>query len=294
MQLMTFNLKDKSGNCHQVQIDLSRLQGISRSSELASWVGPTLSVAVPDSWRYTLAVKQDHTFEVMPSRQPLEIEKDRTRQFVDRPADDAVSEGLRIIMLVLESPHVEEFKQQMLGQGNPLTAIAPAQGSTGRGINMHLAKVLEKVFMKTPLEPGSYAVVIANPIPYHCSLGHLADMQDDERGRARRPGLNEEVRNYIWKTLWHQAYIKNEFRERCDRYKPVIILNCCTKFVDAEEDSITLQHLVTEFLWQQGFRKAVWEAGHPSTWNKTINLGHKIRVEQVTPRKMQNRLKKRP
>lgn len=36
------------------------------------------------------------------------------------------------------------------------------------------------------------------------------------------------VRNHVWEQLWGLDFIREHFLERCNLYRPGVILNCCT------------------------------------------------------------------
>jgi|LGVE01.1.fsa_nt_gb hypothetical protein len=113
----------------------------------------------------------------------------------------------KTIVLILESPHVEEYKSKF--NYKP----APALGSTGLSLKQHFIKILDD-FMTTDMtiEDGEYHIILANAIQYQCSLG-------------QKPGI---FRDEVWLKLWVTQKYKQLFMDRIKDYDPDIIINCCT------------------------------------------------------------------
>lgn len=159
-------------------------------------------------------------------------------------------EEYKNIVLLLESPHSDEFDSNRF-------AIAPAQGETGRLIDMNILTVLRELKeLEKDLfsnEENKYKLIISNPIQYQTSLYMYHN--------NKLKGKYKTLRNRCWKKIWKEEKIKNEFKERMDKYKPELIINACTS---------DLQDNVTKFLKTNNF-KNIYTSYHPSYW-KGFNI----------------------
>lgn len=116
-----------------------------------------------------------------------------------------------VIILVLESPHKDEYDDQK----NP---IGPANGKTGNHINKYLVSILNNAvgYLK-PIYP-KYDLILLNAIQYQCSLG-----------------VDPLIyRDAMFLCLWEQEKYKDDFNKRLkeiilkynERY---LLINGCTK-----------------------------------------------------------------
>lgn len=211
---------------------------------------------VPDVWRYTIKV-----INTVP--QVLKIPKTVDEPFVkskfdDRRAIEGKWIGRKIILLLLESPHRDEYEKSHSGY-NDLKPIAPAQDTKAGGAGGAIERYLHLVVGKMNLTDGFYSLIIANPIPYCCSLGVFYTN-----------GLNKELRDDVWQFIWNIAdssgkkIIQDDFIARCTIYKPDYILNCCTS---------ALQCHVTTLLVGNNFNN-IYKAPHPAVnWNTQYKKG---------------------
>ena len=168
---------------------------------------------VPDVWRYTIKVSNGN-IQIFPIVKTI-----NQSGFSDRFAIDAI--GTKIILLILESPHKDEYEPNPTNI-NSLKPIAPAQGNknpggSGGGIKKHLHIILRKI----NLEDSFYSLVIANPIPYQCSLACM------------RKKFDEKIRDNVWEGIWEvknkENYVVQEnFIARYSMYQPIYTVNCCT------------------------------------------------------------------
>lgn len=115
------------------------------------------------------------------------------------------------IVLLLESPHIEEYTHNFV-------AIAPAQGITGDNIHNYLGKVINHKSCKSKLDDRNYRLIIANPIQYQMSLGHILK------------SLDSKTRDIVWKNVWkdEKLGLQKQFEDRISSYKPNLIINACT------------------------------------------------------------------
>src|SRR5450830_340915 len=143
------------------------------------------------------------------------------------------------ILLVLESPHVSEFK------GEP----APANGTTGTSIARYLRMV-----------PGleltdGFGLILINAVQQQCSLG--------------KPP--ERFRDKIFREVWAgggQVY----FAARLKRlFRPDdIVVNCCTKGSSSKTE-IQLRVLVQHTIASTLLHVSVLHRNHPSFWHVPAN-----------------------
>ncbi|HEY8036858.1 MAG TPA: hypothetical protein VIF37_14855 [Methylobacter sp.] len=209
---------------------------------------------VPDVWRYIVEVSNEN-IEVMPVDKTIPLS-----DFNDRPAADA--KGKKNILLILESPHKSEYKHDK--KNFTLNPKAPAQGYTGRNIEIYISDILKKI---PDLADGSYNLVISNPIPYLCSLGIFTDK------------LNTKVRDSVWNAIWDitnekgEYVIREDFISRCKLYQPEYIINCCTA---------KLKQNVTDCLLTNKFSSNLYTAHHPSAWKyQTKEKLNILKIEEI-------------
>lgn len=113
--------------------------------------------------------------------------------------------GEKVLCIVLESPHNDEFSPN----GKPL---GPARGQTGLNLESKLFDKLKKFYKdNNVVESGKYAVILMNAVQYKCSLG----------------ASTKYYRDRVWLNLWFNG-AKDDFERRIKSYDPDIVLNLCT------------------------------------------------------------------
>lgn len=138
------------------------------------------------------------------------------------------------VLLVLESPHVEEFI------GEP----GPAKGATGGMIRQYLAAVLGRPHIQ------DHGLLLVNAIQYQCSLG-----------------TNTKVyRDRIFRAVWANGG-KSDFCNRIiTRFRPGdVLVNCCTKGNDFEVFD-PLRNLVEAALHEAIPNVVSLRRTHPASW----------------------------
>jgi hypothetical protein len=107
------------------------------------------------------------------------------------------------LILILESPHQSEFKED----GNP---IGPAIGKTGESIRDHLHSAITKAAHRS-----GRSLVLVNAIQYQCSLG----------------APTHEHRDDVFQQIWQSTDAEELFRRRLRSYLRAgdTVVNCCTK-----------------------------------------------------------------
>lgn len=162
------------------------------------------------------------------------------------PVDyNSVDKGKHYILLLLESPHRDEFKYK----NNP----RPAMGETGNNIRDYFLNDLLNNNVKKHMDNEQYTVVLINPIQFQTSLGNKS---------YYRSG----IKDYNWVRMWNSRC--NDFLKRINCYifskkdrNSVIVFNLCT-------DSTNKQSIVSKVLRNEFPKLLLFEAQHPSSWNK--------------------------
>lgn len=152
-----------------------------------------------------------------------------------------------IIVIVLESPHKNEFKKD----GTP---IGPAMGITGahflRDRRGFIDYGKEIVFKESPEGfslSGEYQLIYVNSVQYQTSLG--------------RPLSKEwkKCRDAIWLSIFDDQNGKKDFKKRIDALKPDLVINLCTKGLKENFNLKVEKEISNDYPYVYGY--------HPSTWN---------------------------
>lgn len=127
-------------------------------------------------------------------------------------SDFSFDHHIQTIVIVLESPHIDEFSETSSISDffdDEITA-SPALGTTGNKLQKYLiAKLTEANIINSD---QNYRIILMNSIQYQCSLGDIPT----------------KYRDHIWLNLWFELNLKTDFHNRLEKYKPDIIINCCT------------------------------------------------------------------
>lgn len=141
------------------------------------------------------------------------IRKWKTKFDVDYLANGkAVCRGKTIkspIVIILESPHVDEF----YANG---TAKGPAQGKTGNRFDKYFERLLHESSVSRVIGTTTHAIVFVNSVQYQCSLG-------------RQPliGQNRRDCNDNWR-LCFNAGCDLDLVDRLNALNPFAVINLCT------------------------------------------------------------------
>ena len=148
-------------------------------------------------------------------------ERDNRKDFLD-----ITDEDIPTIVVVLESPHKDEFNNQNFPNGNP------ALGKTGKMLQEHFKAILRKNISELP---NNYRVILMNSIQFQCSLGEVP----------------KKYRDYMWLSLWFGTnnLFKNDFIRRLNSYNPSYIFNFCT----------IGNHIKKEYIKNQWMTSRTWE-----------------------------------
>ena len=147
------------------------------------------------------------------------------------------------VALVLESPHVREFDDD-------LNALRPLNnGSSIRLLKQTLPHLLGQVQALSGIEVAGRQLALVNAVQHQCSLQHF--MRPDVRG------LQRCVRDIVWTTMF-DAGGGEDLLARLRRYEPALVILAPTRMVR--------QALVDEI----GKAPRPWPwllaSGHPTSW----------------------------
>lgn len=118
--------------------------------------------------------------------------------------------GLPIIVLVLESPHRDEYDQ------STKRAIRPANGSTGASIERNIMNLLRNAYQLPKARralPSKFLLYLVEAVSYQCS--------NNEKPIIR--GKRDELFRKIWR-----EFGKDDFERRMSRINPFAVINACT------------------------------------------------------------------
>lgn len=154
---------------------------------------------------------------------------------------------IRNIVLLLESPHKKEYN------GNIMWPKAPACGPTGKRIDRYLGTVLSHI--QAGVIETECHVIISNPVQFQTSLHaiHQRSLQ----------GKWKTLRDNVWRTLWYQPCIRQDFQERLDGYSPGVIINACTKSLKRHVRT----YVGTLFNENGQVTPPYYEVVHPASWH---------------------------
>lgn len=143
------------------------------------------------------------------------------------------------VLLVLESPHISEFKEEP----------APAKGPTGINIALYLRRVqgLESI--------NGFGLILINAVQYQCSLGFPT----------------KKFRDVVFLDVWESGG-RRDFSERLHGlYQPGDkVVNCCTKGSSPNPER-QLRVLVQRTIENTLSGVPVLQRNHPSAWHFPAN-----------------------
>lgn len=163
----------------------------------------------------------------------------------------------RSFVLLLESPHKDEYKLDM-------QPLVPANGDSGDQIIhkhnglMHIQQLGMYLKEQFTVLDRCYPVFLCNPIQYQTSLHHLLGVP-----------IIPSIRDNVWTQIWEKIpEIREYFVKRLQAYKPILIINGCTK-------SKTAGKPLSEKVWKEieaNFKsnRTVYycSTAHPCCWNR--------------------------
>ena len=162
----------------------------------------------------------------------------------------------RTLVIVLESPHESEYRNNRIDQ-----PLGPAKGRTGDNIRDYLMCVIRSCDHLRLRIRHITRVIVVNPIQFQCSL---ASIMKQERKSWRK------TRDLVWRALWSQQSIRDDFRNRLESYNADFIINACTHDVGCNPrcpggDPECRKQKVHDFLAER-FSAHIYDVAHPSAW----------------------------
>ncbi len=134
--------------------------------------------------------------------------------------DSSISMPLKRMILVLESPHIDEFNFCCDSQESK--AIGPANGITGLNIRKDICAPTRDFLALSFVHPQDvFALILMNSVPYQCSLGK-------NLGGPENIGPRKD-RDKVFMACWGKA--KQDFCNRLTRYltEETLVINACTR-----------------------------------------------------------------
>lgn len=161
-----------------------------------------------------------------------------------------------VVYIVLESPHVEEFKS---------SPPIPAAGKTGINVLQSLSLVMNNHCPKSVAQ-GTYKVAFVNAIQMQTSLGV-------------KPTY---FRDYVFRAMWHSG-AKEAFATRLGGYLKDgdIVINGCTcgkttsKQLKLREE---VQVAIDELIKPLSVKFTEIRTEHPSVWGRIFNTANKYQT----------------
>ena len=202
------------------------------------------NMIIEDVWRYNIKIGKN----IYPV---VKQNNNKDSKFTNSKYNDKeikIDDKDNSIVLILESPHKDEYKIK----NGKYIPIAPAQGDTGIGIDKNISIIINE-FIENPkyncsLSKGEYKFIICNPVQYQTSLYYF-HKSDSSKFKT--------LRNNIWKSIFEQNSIKDDFLNRIDSYKPKLIINACTDKLKCKVKEVIKSNFSVDYI----------ETYHPSYWN---------------------------
>lgn len=128
------------------------------------------------------------------------------------------------VALIVESPHKDEFDANF----NPR---APLNGKSGQRFSSKILSKLQQWFANSSFAPNTiFEICVINPVQiqtslYHCLKTIINNVNPNMNNKVK---FDRKMRNNVWKFLFNDCQLKNDFNKRILKYNPDYIINCCT------------------------------------------------------------------
>ncbi len=179
--------------------------------------------------------------------------------FQRRPVDDLSQDvDTPRLILVLESPHIDEFLWDR--ENKEWKPNGPANGSTGVNIRIRLVDQPKKVTNLS--DKSKLNLVLVNAVQYQCSLGKSLQTKEGKL-----------IRDEVFQECWEAGKGQRNFKDRLAKYylPGSIVINCCTQSVNKRNGGRKKQvtNAIEEVVQETGVSTdaAVFELSHPSNWH---------------------------
>ena len=200
-----------------------------------------------------------------------------SNNFCDVPPAEPNVDYDKTIVVVLESPHKDEYENSATPTGDVGHPIAPAQGRTGTRMQNFFCGVLRSCpTLYGQLEEHT-RVVISNPVPFQASLVSIVSVpasKNDSKNAVERK--RKKLRDAVWSALWEYLPIQDDFQTRLESYCPDFIINACTHEVGCNlqrcvTNNRCKKHKIRTFLNGHDLSNC-YEVDHPSVWKSTTQM----------------------
>lgn len=157
------------------------------------------------------------------------------------------------ILLILESPHVDEISRELIPRW-------PAAGASGRQVNSHAAGFGRFLggLVSEPLP-----VILCNPVQHPASL--------------RLEPIQADLRDTVFRALAAVPAIAADFQARLERYQPRVIINACTGAKPGSPKAL-VRAMIDRFLGGRPVHRLIWSTGRVDGVN-----GLKLKEERRAP-----------
>lgn len=154
------------------------------------------------------------------------------------------------IVVILESPHQEEFRENSFGR------IGPASGETGRRIRSYISEYFEHRL-------DEHTLALVNVVQYQCSIGQLHTREEHKK------------KNMIVGAMIDDDGVKECLHRRLRMFDfgRDIFLVACGKF---KRKRLGIDQVVCSLLQDFGCQKVVALGYHPSRWPRFNNRESKV------------------
>jgi len=162
--------------------------------------------------------------------------------------DDFLRKNAPAVILIVESPHVSEFKEE-----TPKPVAGCGSGNAGKAVRELFHKVVNAQYYYP--KDGEYLFFIVNAIQYQCSLG-------------KKP---KQCRNKVFIECWEE-FGEESFKERLAKlYRSGdIIINACTSGAKHKK----LREMVQNSIDGLGIDTTL-KLEHPANWRREFNTALK-------------------
>lgn len=183
-----------------------------KSKVLDLSLNPNVLIRCPDQWVGDVACKN----------MGFEYSNAGSQEFVKRQnlIDVSMIMPVKRLIIVLESPHLDEFKFCIDSQEQSF--VGPANGKTGENIRKYLEVPTQEFSSLSFVKPNdNFALILMNSVPYQCSLGN--SLSGPHNIWARK------TRDMVFRACWEKA--KQDFCERLSGYltEQTLVINACTR-----------------------------------------------------------------
>lgn len=165
----------------------------------------------------------------------------------------------RTIVIVLESPHVDEYTSDM-------QSISPAQGKTGTKIHSDIGDLLNRIKNHLDFtENEIIEIALVNPIPLQTSLGTI---------HGESLSNNTTLRNNVWRSIWEHTDYDEKFIQLINTLQARdVVINACTTALK--------KRVSTALSEAESFKGAIFNTYHPGAWGNWLSGFKKIRLSST-------------